>query len=69
MYVTLTGARTGKQLLEQGNWVHVSVAAEAHVLATHAPAAGGERIIVRSGYYFYQDFRKSVFFLLVPIDY
>ena len=61
VYDTLAGARTGEQLRGQGNWVHVRVAAEAHVRATHAPAAGGERIIVRNGYFFYQDFRKSVF--------
>jgi hypothetical protein len=61
MYDALTGAKTGKQLQDQGNWVHVSVAGEAHVLATRAAAAGGERIIIRSGYFFYQDFRKSVF--------
>ena len=39
----------------------VSVAADAHVRATHAAAAGGERIIIRSGYFFYQDIRKSLF--------
>jgi hypothetical protein len=42
----------------QGNWVHVAVAAEAHVRATRAVAAGGHRIIVRSGPFFYQDIRK-----------
>jgi nucleoside-diphosphate-sugar epimerase len=61
IYDTLTGARTGEQLRGQGNYVHVSVAAEAHVRATHAAEAGGERIIVRSGYFFYQDFRKYLF--------
>jgi hypothetical protein len=61
IYDTLTGARTGDQLRSQGNYVHVSVAAEAHVRATHAATAGGERIIVRSGYFFYQDIRKSAF--------
>ncbi|KAF8270658.1 NAD(P)-binding protein [Lactarius quietus] len=40
----------------QGNWVHVSVVGDAHVRATHAAAAGGERIIVSSGYFFFQDF-------------
>ncbi|KAH9166716.1 D-lactaldehyde dehydrogenase [Lactarius sanguifluus] len=55
LYDTLTGARTGGQLRGQGNWVHVSIAADAHVRATHSSAAGGERIIVRSGYFFYQD--------------
>ena len=62
IYDTLTGARTGEQLRGQGNWVHVGVAAEAHVRATHASAAGGERILVNSGYFFYQDFRKFVVF-------
>ena len=65
IYDTLAGARTGEQLQGQGNWVHVRVAAEAHVRATHAAAAGGERIIVRSGYFFFQDFRKSA--VLFPI--
>ncbi len=40
------------------NWVHVAVAAEAHVRATFTAAAGGQRIIVRSGPFFYQDLRK-----------
>ena len=47
--------------------MHVAVVAEAHVRATHAVAAGGERIIVTSGPFFYQDFRMSyisfVFFI------
>ncbi|KAI9458397.1 D-lactaldehyde dehydrogenase [Lactarius psammicola] len=55
IYDTLTGVRTGAQLRGQGNWVHVSAAADAHVRATHAAAAGGQRIIVRSGYFFHQD--------------
>jgi nucleoside-diphosphate-sugar epimerase len=58
IYDTLTGARTTAQLQGQGNWVHVAVASEAHVRATHAVAAGGHRIIVRSGPFFYQDLRK-----------
>jgi hypothetical protein len=36
----------------------VSVVAQAHVRATHAEAAGGERIIVRSGSFYYQELRK-----------
>ena len=59
LYDALSGARTGAQLRVQGTWVHVAVVAEAHVRATHAVAVGGERIIVRSGPYFIQDFRKS----------
>ncbi|KAI9509130.1 D-lactaldehyde dehydrogenase [Russula earlei] len=55
IYDTLTGARTGERLQNQGNWVHVAVAAEAHVRAAHAVRAGGQRIIVRSGPFFYQD--------------
>ncbi|KAI0272957.1 hypothetical protein BGY98DRAFT_936540 [Russula aff. rugulosa BPL654] len=55
IYDTLTGARTGAQLRDQGTWVHVEVAAEAHVRATHAVAAGGHRIIVRSGPFFFQN--------------
>jgi hypothetical protein len=62
LYDTLSGARKGEQLRTHANWVHVAVAAEAHVRATHAAAAGGERIIVRSGPFFYQDFRKSHYF-------
>jgi hypothetical protein len=59
IYDTLSGARNASaQLRGQGNWVHVTVAAEAHVRATHAVAAGGNRIIVRSGPFFYQDLRK-----------
>jgi nucleoside-diphosphate-sugar epimerase len=61
IYDTLMGARTGEQLRGQGDWVHVSVAADAHVRATHAVAAGGERIIIRSGHFFYQDIRESLF--------
>ena len=38
---------------------HVAVAAEAHVRATHAAAAGGQRIVLRSGPFFYQDIRES----------
>jgi len=61
IYDTLSGARTGEQLRGQGNWVHVAVAAEGHVRATHAAAAGGHRIIVISGPFFYQDLRKFQF--------
>ena len=39
--------------------MHVAVASEAHVRATHTAAAGGQRIIVKSGPFFYQDLRKS----------
>jgi nucleoside-diphosphate-sugar epimerase len=52
---SLSGARTSAQLRGQGNWVHVAVAAEAHVRATSAVAASGQRIIVKSGPFFYQD--------------
>ena len=45
----------------KGNWVHVAVAAEAHVRATRGAAAVGERIIVRSGSFFYQDLRELNF--------
>jgi hypothetical protein len=58
IYDTLTGARTGAQLQRQGTWVNVAVVAEAHVRATHAVAAGGQRIVT-SGPFFYQDFRMS----------
>jgi len=44
----------------------VSTIAEAHVRATHSEAAGGERIIVRSGSFFHQDIREP-FFLLTAI--
>jgi hypothetical protein len=37
--------------------VHVAVAAEAHVRATHTAITGGQRIIVKSGPLFYQDLR------------
>jgi hypothetical protein len=43
--------------------VHVAVAAEAHVRATNAAGAGGQRIIVSSDNFFYQDFRK----LFIPL--
>jgi nucleoside-diphosphate-sugar epimerase len=66
IYDTLTGARTGEQLRGQSNYVYVSVAAEAHVRATHAAAAGGERIIVSSGYFFYQDFLDAAAELGIP---
>ena len=36
----------------------VAVIAEAHVRATHAAAAGGQRILVLSGTFFYQEIRK-----------
>ena len=45
IYDTLSGAQTGAQLRGQGNRVHVTVAAEGHVCATHAVAAGGHRQI------------------------
>ena len=44
--------------------MHVAVAAEAYVRATQAAAAGGQRIIVKSGPFFYQDLRE---FYFVPI--
>ena len=59
IYDTLSGARTGEQLRGQGNWVNVAVIAEAHVRATNAAAAGGQRILVTSGTFFYQELRKS----------
>ena len=59
IYDTLSGARTGEQLRGQGNWVNVVVIAEAHVRATNAAAAGGQRILVTSGTFFYQELRKS----------
>jgi len=55
IYDTLSGTRTGAQPRSQINWVHVAVAAEAYVRATYAEAAGGQRIIVKSGPFFYQD--------------
>jgi hypothetical protein len=58
VYDTLTGALAGAQLRRQSNWVHVAVTAEAHVRATHAAAAGGQRIILNSGPLYYQDLRK-----------
>ena len=58
MYDTLSGARTGAQLRNQGHWVHVAVVAEAHVRATNAAGAGGERILLTSGNFFHQDLRK-----------
>jgi len=66
VYDTLSGERTGAQLRGQGNWVHVTFAAEAHVRATHAAAAGGERIIVRSGSFFYQDLLDAAAELGIP---
>jgi hypothetical protein len=59
VYDTLTGALTGARLQSQSNWVHVAVTAEAHVRATHTAAAGGQRIILNSGAFHYQDLRKS----------
>lgn len=64
MYDTLTGRRTSAQLQTQINWVHVTVAAEAHVRATYKAAAGGERIIVRCGPLFDQDIREP----FIPAD-
>ena len=59
LYDTLCGARTSSaQLQAQGNWVYVAVVAEAHMRATHAVAAGGHRIIIRSGPFVFQDIRK-----------
>jgi hypothetical protein len=40
------------------------VVAQAHVRATHAEAAGGERIIVRSGPFYFQELRKLIAFFL-----
>jgi hypothetical protein len=46
IYDTLFGARTSAsaQLRGQGNWVHVAIAAEAHVRATHAVAASSNQV-------------------------
>ena len=49
LYDILSGARTGTQLQSQGNWVHVAVVAEVHVRVTHAVAAGGQCITIKSG--------------------
>lgn len=64
VYDTLTGALTGARLQSQSNWVHVAVTAEAHVRATHTVAAGGQRNILNSGPFVYQDLRKSYYPLL-----
>jgi len=66
IYDTLSGARTGAQLKDQGTWVHVAVVAEAHVRATHAVAAGGHRIIVTSGPFYYQDLLDAATELRIP---
>jgi hypothetical protein len=65
LYDILSGAGTSAQLRGQGNWVNVAVVSEAHVRAIHAAAAGGHRIIVRSGPFFFQDLRK--FLISVPV--
>ena len=62
IYDTLLGARTGAQSRGQSSWVHVTVAADAHVRATHAAAAAGKRIVICSGHFFYQDIRESLLF-------
>ncbi|KAF8492965.1 D-lactaldehyde dehydrogenase [Russula emetica] len=66
VYDTLTGALTSARLQGQGNWVHVAVVSEAHVRATHIVAAGGHRIIVRSGPFFYQDLLDAAAELGIP---
>jgi len=58
VYDTLIGARAGDRLTFQANWVHVAVAAEAHMRAANAVGAGGQRIIVRSGPFTFQHIRK-----------
>jgi len=44
----------------------VDVTAEAHVRATRAEAAGGQRIILRSGPFFYQDILNAAVELGIP---
>lgn len=66
VYDTLTGALTGARLQNQSSWVHVAVTAEAHVRATHAAAAGGQRIILNSGPFFYQDILNAAVELGIP---
>ncbi|KAI0059358.1 NAD-P-binding protein [Artomyces pyxidatus] len=53
---TLSGKRTDKkELTEQGNWVDVRTVADAHVAAVQKAEAGGERIIVSTGTFVWQD--------------
>ncbi|KAI9509132.1 D-lactaldehyde dehydrogenase [Russula earlei] len=66
VYDTLVGVRTGKQLQTQAHWVHVTVAAEAHVRAAHAVGAGGQRIIVRSASMYYQEILDAAAELGIP---
>ncbi|KAI0262299.1 D-lactaldehyde dehydrogenase [Gloeopeniophorella convolvens] len=55
IYNALVGAKTGPQLVGNGSWVEVGDCAEAHVRATYTPAAGGERIVIHEGSFYFQD--------------
>ncbi|KAI0245430.1 hypothetical protein BJV78DRAFT_390093 [Lactifluus subvellereus] len=67
IYDTFSGARTSAELQNQANWVHMGVAAEAYVRATYAAPAGGERIIIRAGLFFYQDICELYIYFLLCI--
>jgi len=66
VYDILTGAPTGPPLASQSVWVHVAVAAEAHVRATHTAAAGGQRIVINSASFAYQDLLNAAVELGIP---
>ncbi|KAI0289784.1 D-lactaldehyde dehydrogenase [Multifurca ochricompacta] len=55
VYDTLIGKKSSAELQWWGSWCHVALTAEAHVRATYTGRAGGERIIIRSGHFFFQD--------------
>jgi len=66
VYDALTGAMTSEKLQSQSVWVHVAVTAEAHVRATHTAAAGGQRIILNSSAFYYQDLLNVAAELGIP---
>ena len=51
--------KSKQKLSESASWVDVRDLALAHVLALEKPEAGGERIIISSGSWRWQDWGKS----------
>ncbi|KAI0051462.1 D-lactaldehyde dehydrogenase [Auriscalpium vulgare] len=52
---TIAGGKSPEELVVSSNWIDVRDVATAHVLAAQKPEAGGERLILNEGNFYWQD--------------